>query len=454
MSEFIVILAIIFILTIGYTVIKGFNLLPQNDNLSALAYSYGMGVGLIAMQLYVYSRLNISWHLSLLSSPWVMLFLYILFKKRKTINFDFFKIPKLRTIDKLLIVGIIISVAYVIFEALIRPVVVWDAWAIWLLKSKIFFIDGRINSEMLNYVMSDYPLLVSLLGTFVYIVLGQVNDTAVLLTSVTFYIFLGLSIFAALKKKFGVTYALLFTFLFATIQNFIRHGGRFEAGQADLPLGYFIFISSLLLIEYLKKSNSKILLLLSVFLGFTTLIKFEGIPISFIIVGFIIYHIFKNKLFNQLFFLLFWFIPLVDWQIYKNIYNLSHTYFSGHTLIFSLDKMINAFVGTFKEMVNVKSWSLLWITYFYTFIVFLSKQSKEQLILNCIILSQLSIYISIYIFTFGNDPHSSVERLLIHIAPLVVYYVAISAHLIFFRDGKLWVINKSSLLKSFFHKFV
>ncbi len=29
-----------------------------------------------------------------------------------------------------------------------------------------------------------------------------------------------------------------------------------------------------------------------------------------------------------------------------------------------------------------------------------------------------------YIFTFGNNPESSIERLLIHLAPLALYYIA------------------------------
>ena len=55
--------------------------------------------------------------------------------------------------------------------------------------------------------------------------------------------------------------ALIFTFLLLSTQNLVRHGGRFEAGYADLALGFYIFLSVLLLLDYLKIQNKKALFL-------------------------------------------------------------------------------------------------------------------------------------------------------------------------------------------------
>src|SRR4030067_1512713 len=110
---------------------------------------------------------------------------------------------------------------YVLIEALIRPVGVWDAVAIWLNKSKIFYLDGSLVPSHFIHIDSGYPLVVSLLGTFIYIILGHVNDTAVLITSFAFYSFLALSFFSILKEKFGVKYALIFTLLMVTTQNLV-----------------------------------------------------------------------------------------------------------------------------------------------------------------------------------------------------------------------------------------
>lgn len=424
MNELIVLLVILFLTVIGYLLIRGFNLLTNKNKLFVISCSYGLGVGVIAMQLFIYSGLSIPWKIETLMSPWVIFIIWILFKKRSMVKLSMPQIAKLKLFDKLLLLGILLALSYVIFEALIRPVTVWDAWAIWLLKSKIFFIDGKINPEMLNYVRSDYPLVVSLLGTFVYIVLGHVNDTAVLLMSVAFYFFLGLAFFAALKKEYGVTYALLFTFIYVTMQNFIRHGGRMEAGQADLPVAYYSFISLLLLFEYIKKGNWKVLLLLNIFLAIGSLVKFEGIPMAIVICSLIINYILKKKVYRHLLFLLFWIVPLIDWQIYKKINHINYDYFMAHPLVFSSSKIANSIWGTIKELFNLRSWGMLWISYWYA-IMFLGVKNNRLIIINLILLTQIILYVLLYMFMVGNDPQSSGERLLLHVAPLAIYYIAI-----------------------------
>src|SRR5258706_6520752 len=132
MNAIIVLLSILFISIIGYIIIWGFKLLQ--DNLFTVAYSYGLGVGLISMQLYIYSRLHISWEKEFLIIPWIILVSILLIKNRKKINFKLPKIPKLTKFEWLLLVGIFLTFCYVVFEALIRPVTVWDSWAMWLFK--------------------------------------------------------------------------------------------------------------------------------------------------------------------------------------------------------------------------------------------------------------------------------------------------------------------------------
>ncbi len=425
MNIIITLITILFITAVGFAIIRGFNLISNKDKLLSIACSYGLGVGLISMQLYVFSRLNFPWHKELLIYPWLILVGVILFRSRNRINFKLPLFPKFTNLQIFLLCGILVACSYTIFEALIRPVTVWDGWAIWLLKSKIFFLDGTIDPEMLNYIKSDYPLIISLLGTFIYIILGRVDDTAVLITSTAFYLALALLFLSAVKKKFGFTYALLFTFLLVTTQNFVRHGGRLEAGLADLALGYYAFACFILLIIYLKTSSGKLLLLLNIFLGITTLIKFEGVTITLLLSCFMFYHITKNRLYSHFIFFLIWFIPFTDWQTYKKIHLASVNYFTAHKFEFSISKTLNVFSGTFKELINVKSWNMLWIIYFYTLFIFKITKNKELMILNTIILFQFAVYIIIYIFTSGNSPESSIERLLIHIAPLALYSVAI-----------------------------
>lgn len=431
MNNIVAILSILFISLVGYMVIWGFGLLDRKDKLLTVGCSYGLGIGLITMQMYIYTRLTIPWEKLILIVPWLILAVILIFINYKNIRFRTPAIPKLDLIEVIFLLGIIFALSYTIFEALIRPVSAWDAWVTWLLKSKVFFIDGGINPNVFNYIRVNYPLVINLLGTFIYVMIEKVDDTAVLLTSSAFYAYTAILFFAVLNRKYGVRYALIFTFLLVTTQNFIRHGGRFEAGLADLPLGYFTFCSVILLLEYMKKSSGKVFLLLNIFLGITGLIKFEGIPIGMAVIIFALYHIYKNKLYFHIPLILFWIAPIAEWEIYQRIYHFRDTYFGSHILEISIQKTINAFWGTFKELINFKSWNFVWIIYFYSLFIFGIRKSKELFILNAVIFSQLIIYLSMYLFTVGNNPESSVERLLMHIAPLAFFYLAILTYRVF-----------------------
>jgi hypothetical protein len=425
MSILIVLLTIIFISLIGFSVLKGFGFLPNKGTLFTIACSYGLGVGLVTMQLFLYSRFQIPWQRELILFPWFLFLGGILIVKHKEFRLPRFKKLPLRTWELILLAGIAVTFCYVFFEALLRPVTTWDAWSTWLVESKIFFLDGKVNAEIFNYLQSDYPLLPKLLGSFIYSMLGHVDDTVILLTSFAYYSFLALLFFSTLNKKFGLGYSLLFTFLLMTTQNLVRHGGRIEAGLSDLPLGYYAFVSFLLLLEYREKSKGKSLFLLSIFLGMTMVTKFEGIPLSLLIGFFAALHIFQMKLYKHIPLMFFWFLPFIDWQLFRKLNHVGANYFSGHQIVLSFQKTANAFVGTFKEMVTIKSWNLLWIAYFYSLFIFGAKKIIELKILNFIVVSQLTVYMLMYIFTANNAPNSSIERLLLHIAPLVFYYLAV-----------------------------
>jgi hypothetical protein len=423
MNSLIVCLIICFVVLIGYSFIKIFNFLPGKSALSILGYSYGLGVGSVALQLYVYSRLSIPWEKPYIVVPWIILFVVTFLSRKAKRNFSF-KYKKLTKIQFLLLILISASILYVFLETLIRPLAVWDGWAIWLLKSKVFFIDGNIVPSVLDYVRSDYPLVVSLFGTFIYLLLGHVDDTAVLLAFFAFYLFTGIIFFSVIKEKFGMTYALLMTFMLLTLQNLIRHGGRYEVGQADLALGYYIFISATLLIDYIRKQEVKILILLNVLLGITGLVKFEGIPFVLAVQAIIIYFILKEKRYRRLFLAIIWILPIAEWELFKKVNGISVSYFLAHRLEFSFSKIISSSVGIAKELLNIKSWNFLWISYLFSLLLFRVKNIKLN-ILNILILFQLFAYTTLYFFTFGNSPESSIERLLVHVAPLTMLYIAI-----------------------------
>lgn len=436
MNFFIAALAILLITIVGYIIIRGFALIE--DKFLSIGVGFGLGVGLVYLQLFLYSRIGIPWDRNLVIYPWIILGIVILAWKKKKFRFKIKKYPKFSWFVWFLALGILIACAYVLLEAIIRPPVAWDAWATWLLKSKIFFLNGNVSSSALSYATSDYPLVINLLGTFIYVVLGHIDDTAVLLTSVAFFVFLALTFFAFIKSRFGLQYALFYTFLLVTTQILIRQGGRLEAGLADLPLGYFTFVSIVLLFEYFKTNKGRLFLILNIFLGFLCLIKFEGLPIAFFIEFCGFYHLYKKRLYQHAYSILLFLLPVIDWYSYL-IFNPIHThYFSVHTVEISVSKTIGAIYGTLFASLNIKSWNLLFVVYMQSFFNGF-KKSGEQKILNLLIISQIVIYLVLYIFTAGNAPNSSIDRLLVHLAPLVILSIALFGYMPNFKPLVIFI---------------
>jgi len=425
MNIALVLLIIIFITLIGYSLIRILGLLKEFSLLSRLSYSFGLGVGMIFLQMYTYTRLDVPWTRTYLFLPWIAVFLFTIVRYKFSLRIKRPRMIKINKLESLLIIGIAISFFYVVFEALLRPATTWDSWATWLFEAKVLFLNGGIDVNTLRHFNFYYPLVIYLLDTFVYAVLGKIDDTAILLLSSAFYFFSTILFFDVIRKRVSIRYALVFTFLLVTTQNFIRHGGRMEAGIADLPLGFYSFCCLILLLEYIKNSSYKVLFLLTAFLGFTAMIKFEGVTLSIFIGACALLHIYKKGLYKHLLFFVFWIIPVVDWQIYRKVNGLDLNYLSVHPLVFSVNKTVNAMVGTVREFINIKSWNFIWIIYFYLVVLF-RKFSREQLVLNFIIFSQLSVYIITYLFTTGNDPESSIERLLMHVFFIAFFYVTIT----------------------------
>jgi len=433
MNGFITVVSLGFLSLVGFVVTKGFDLLPKKSTLFIVGLSYGLGVGLITAQMYLYARMGILWSSVNLLLPWVLLMAVLYLFQRKKIRFFTPFPPKAgrqndRSFDGViafLLIGILFCVFYTVFEAVMRPLTVWDGWAAWIIKSKAFFLDKTITIPTLQYIRSDGPLVISLLGTFVYVMLGSADDTAVLLSSSAFYIFLLILFYSALKERYSTRYALFFTFLLATTQTLIRQGGRMEAGQADLPLGYFIFVTAVLFLDYFKSAKTPILILLIGFVSMTTFIKFDAMPFVLLMIVMICFVIYQKKTYYQVPLLLLWLIPFLDWQYYKKMTHLDGIYMEGHGIVFSMIKIMNAFIGSLKALVNIKSWNLLWFAYFYCFFFLFSPKNKELVILHIIVLSQLGVYLLIYFFTAGNAPESSAQRLLVHVAPLALYTIAL-----------------------------
>jgi hypothetical protein len=121
MNELIVLGCILFVSLIGFIIIQFWNLLPEDELFFSLGTSFGLGSGLIALQLYAYSRCGISWNIFTLLTPWVLFIFVVLGISKERFKIPLLNIPNFSLLEKILITGILLTLFYVIIEALIRP---------------------------------------------------------------------------------------------------------------------------------------------------------------------------------------------------------------------------------------------------------------------------------------------------------------------------------------------
>lgn len=418
MIIFLTALIIFFITAIGYSVINLFNF-KIKSLIEKLAYSWGLGVGLIGTQLFFYSVIGIEWTRSSLITPWTLLIIFFLWKNKPNLKFRREKFDK---VEKFFLILIILLLVFTAIESALRPVQAWDGWSNWLLRPKVFFLENNLSLDYVRHTTDEYPLIIPLMSTFDYKLIGQINDREVLLLFFVFYLAIACLFYAKSNEMVGRKGAIIFTFLLISTQNLIRHGGRYEVGQADLALGFFILANACLLINFLRSGKLKDLFFLNLFLAFTALVKNDGIPIFLIGNLMTVFYVIKSR---KLIYA-YSFIPSVilfgSWNLYKFLNDYPKNFILGSGEI-HIDKVGTIVIAMAREFINFQNWNMLWIVFIASLILYF-KDIKKILPLFLLISTQWIFYF----FAFILSPYPNavdhvkgiIDRLYIHVAPLAL----------------------------------
>jgi len=137
--------------------------------------------------------------------------------------------PGTRNILKVIIIILIaINCIAVLFFTILFPIRFWDAISCWSLKAKAFFIDKNIFTFYQNhdygFAHNSYPVYLSLIQTWIYIWLGQVNENLVKIIFPIFYFSSVFLVFNFFRKKFGELLACVLAFIFSSIPIIADHG--------------------------------------------------------------------------------------------------------------------------------------------------------------------------------------------------------------------------------------
>lgn len=418
MNIIIVLLLLIFTSFIGMYIIRKYTLL--RNGITALPYGFAVGFGIIGYLMFVYSLLNLPWKPILLLLPFLVFFI----ATYKKMYFGKVKVPKVSPLKILLLFFITALISFAFIEALIRPPTSWDSWSSWILRANYYFFEGSVSKESYQYLTTSYPAIVPLYITFLYTILGKVDDIAVLAIYPFLYSMLALAFFSFVRSRTSVSFSLLFTFLLLSSQNLLRHAGRFEAGLADIIVGFFVLCSTIILELFFNQPKRSTAFLLMLLLSIISQIKNEGFVIALIL--FLIFWIrcWKIRRFylkESMLFLIF----IVGWIIYSSTSELPPgILFEKVTVSFTVfESLVEIFL---YQMLNIQNWNLGWILFLVSLPSFIINR-KHGLFFGVTALV-LMVYFSIFFFSNANPVSHAVgivDRLYLHIYPTALVGTAL-----------------------------
>lgn len=387
--------------------------------------SYVVGIGFVALVFFLFSWSGIVWDRTTALLPFIALIVIAYgIAHKKTWSFPRVILPT-GLVSRALIVLLVAVCSFVVFEAQLRPVFAWDVWTSWYMGGKAFFIDRGIAPDFYQYVNYDYPPLQPIFVAYTFILLGQWEDRVTLLIFSAFYIFLLVAFYGFLRRYMSVAAALLFTFLLASTQNLVRHAGRFEAGHADLTLACFLFVSTVLLFAYIRSQSFRVLVMLQCMLGAGALVKNDGVPFLIIVNTALLGYFFLKKQYGRIPYLIIGVSMVLLWQVFKVQYKVPESYLEKGAL--ELGRVPSVLIGTLKEFLLIQRWHFVWIAAGLSLLFF--RKNNTQSVLLGLWLLQLLSYLIIYLIT-PLDPvmqlKNSLDRLLIHILPITVAFIAVT----------------------------
>lgn len=433
---------IIFVVTTSFA---GFNIIMLFDRKSVfdwpakLGLSYLFGIGAITLQMFIMGLFKFEFITGCILAPWVILFLFnlLVYHRQGRINAIFEKspAPKFDIFEKILVILLSFQVIYTFFRALIRPIESYDSVSIWALKAKILYLAKTIPADFFHMINTsfhgihaDYPLLVPFSEVWFYTFLGNLNDHLVkIIFPLNFLAFL-LIFYSLLRKVTGKrNISLLFTFVLASIKQFSDYA---TIGSADLQLAIYCFLTFVFLFMHRRYGSNSYLAASVISCIFAFWTKNEGSIILLITVILLAGSFFRGR--RPLFAISILFAVFTAWWLFKanlhlksDIINIGA--FEGLSAGKACKRIMAIAYEYQKHVFGFKKWNLMWIAFLYFVIVRFKGLFRGCRYIIIPLGAILSVYTAVYLITPHDiDWHlaTTASRLLIHILPLAVFFIA------------------------------
>jgi len=446
------VLSLIVILAVGWYI--AYMVLFQKYRMPlilAFAISYGFGMGAITLTMLLLHFCNIKFTGAMILTPWIifgMASAVIFFRRRSDIST--LKTPPLTVNKRLsrlasfLILGLAFEIFYVFFLAFIKPMESYDAVAMYAFKAKIFYLAQGIPSDFfhtlgLRLAHPDYPLSIPLGETFVYLFLGNVNDQLVKIIFPLYYSAVLVMLYFAIRRFGSASYALLFSFILATIPQFSAYAAN---GYLDVPLAYYCFASIIFLFFWFEDtSKTRFLICSAIMVSLAGWTKNEGLVYGIINAAVLIVFLFDHRTTHTpvkavssiLIYVAIVAAISAPWLWVKVTGHLKNSdidlsYAHPAILVRQYHKIIPILYEFQKQCLGPKKWNILWIVALFLCItrprkIFSEAMKYQSFYLILVICSYLFFYFVSHI-EINYFLSRTWSRFPLHFLPSVVYWMA------------------------------
>lgn len=430
------ILAVGLIFLIGYFI----SLLLLKEEKNQFFLWFGLGTGFISLQLFIISWLGFKFNLYNLFLPWFCFILIVGWTKRKILfaSEKPNRARKWKWIEIILMLMILLSVGLVGFNALFLPMHEWDAIAIWGYKAKVLFQEPIKNSGYFldlskSYSHLNYPLLLPFTEVWFYSILGRVDDRLVKIIFPLLFISLSGLLYHAQRRFFSRCHCLLFTAMFVSLPTILS---RAHLADADLALAFFYSVGAIYLYLWIRNPSQDYIIISSFFSAFASLTKNEGLGLLLINIFVLIVFIFFNRNKQRLKQLALSFLIVIlvssPWLIFSAKIPKTHENYLAQlttgNILANLNRIPIIAGGFLRTILDPGHWNILWILLLVVIILQIKTTFKPPTVyLFGLLVLPLLLYGAIYVIT-PWEVHWlmkwSLNRLLIHVALLVVFLVS------------------------------
>jgi len=400
----------------------------------ALAAAYPIGIGILAFIMFLLGLAGIPLNLINISvAGWGVIVVFSVFIIIGRRGFESSPSFQFRPIDFLLLLLIGAKVAYVLLEAMIKPVFTWDAWSRYAAAAKYIFFDHSFRTPVFARTMEDYPPLVIFNQAWILFCEGYWNDIAIKIISPLLFLSLLVIFYYGLRRFQERTTSLLFTFLLSTLPFIVFHA---TTAYLDLPMTFYYTAGTIFLLLFLKDKNPQDLLVSAIFLGLGIWTKRAGIYLagidSIVLLGYLAIEN-REKLWDTLQYFIILALIGLPWVVYNKLVAVSHYYTVGDLAAVNPDSFsrLPDLLGAFADkMFHSANWHLAWALFLIALVFFFRNIKKEKAALLAIIVLNLLALIYTFMFTGSYQfllDGTLFNRVMMYMVPITVFFVGLLA---------------------------